>query len=76
MAASWIIFIGMAALIAIGGSLARGPWVAGIALVIALVVWGATATLGAAGGRRADEAGINEPGQPGTERTPPAEPSH
>jgi hypothetical protein len=78
MAASWIIFIAVTAAIMIAGAIALGPWVAGIALAIALAIWVVIAMLGAAGGRRADEEGLTDPspGQPDREPTPPAEPSH
>jgi hypothetical protein len=78
MAASWIIFIAVAAAVVIAGAIALGPWVAGIALVFALGVWVVVAMLGAGAGRRADEEGISEPAAAQRERepTPPAEPSH
>jgi hypothetical protein len=78
MAASSIIFIAVAAAILLAGAIALGPWVAGIALLLALAVWVVVAMLGAAAGRRADEEGISEPAAAQRERepTPPAEPSH
>jgi hypothetical protein len=77
MANSWLIMIGGGVAVLIGLALALGPWVAGIALAIALAFGGILLLVAAPAARRADEEGVTDsPGQPGREPTPPAEPSH